>query len=66
MKNKNSSSVRSLLRSTRGANMVEYIILVGLVALLCIGGYSVFGKNANDKIHLQAKTVGDVNGVAGN
>ena len=65
MKKNNTSSLRNLVRAARGANMVEYIILVGLVALLCIGGYSLFGKNVNDRISKQAGTVGTVQVVAG-
>lgn len=57
MKNKNSSSARNFLRATRGANMVEYIILVGLVALMCIVAYGTFGKKAAAKVEEQASKV---------
>jgi pilus assembly protein Flp/PilA len=57
MKNKNSSSVRSLLRSTRGANMVEYIILVGVVALLAVTGFKLFGNSVSTTVTNQGKTV---------
>ena len=49
-----------LVRDTRGANMVEYIILVGLVALLCIVGFQQFGGQVNGKIQEQA---GKVQGI---
>ena len=63
---KSVSSLRQLVRATRGANMVEYIILVGLVALICIGGYSLFGKNVDASIKGQAGTVANsVNTAAG-
>lgn len=65
MKNKNRSSIRNFVRATRGANMVEYIILVGLVALICIGGYTVFGDKVNKSIGAQASTVSTVNTSAG-
>ncbi len=58
---KTSSLVRTLVRSTRGANMVEYIILVGVVALMCIAGYTAFGNKIRDKIGTQGKTVSEVN-----
>jgi len=62
---KNISSVRNFVRATRGANMVEYIILVGIIALLCIGGFGFFGKETNRVIGAQAKTVGTVNTIPG-
>lgn len=65
MKNKNRSSLRNFVRATRGANMVEYIILVGLVALICIGGYTLFGDKVNKAISVQSTTVGNVNTAAG-
>ena len=57
MKNKNSSSVRNFLRATRGANMVEYIILVGVVALLAVVGFKAFGSSVSGTIDAQGKTV---------
>ncbi len=33
----------SLIRDTRGANLVEYIILVGVIALVAIAGFKAFG-----------------------
>jgi pilus assembly protein Flp/PilA len=65
MKNKNRSSLSNFVRATRGANMVEYIILVGLVALICIGGYTLFGDKVNKAISVQSTTVGNVNTAAG-
>ena len=58
---KKSSAFRNFLRATRGANMVEYIILVGLVALLCVGGYGIFGKQVDKSIKEQSNSVGVVN-----
>jgi pilus assembly protein Flp/PilA len=65
MKNKKSSSVRNFVRSTRGANMVEYIILVGIVALLAIGGFGVFGDAVKERIKTQGGTVSKVNADPG-
>jgi pilus assembly protein Flp/PilA len=50
----------SLRADTRGANMVEYIILVGVVAILAMAGFKYFGKNVNNTISLQAHTVSEV------
>jgi Flp pilus assembly pilin Flp len=43
-------SVSALLRDTRGANMVEYMIIVGVVALLAIAAFTTFGSNVQSKI----------------
>ncbi len=54
------SRCTSLRADTRGANMVEYIILVGVVAILAMAGFKYFGKNVNNTISLQAHTVSEV------
>jgi len=46
-----------LARDTRGAGFVEYIILVGVVALFCIAGYTYFGGKVTDKIKAQGDLV---------
>ena len=55
---------QNLLKDTRGANLVEYIILVGVVALIAIAGFKIFGTNVTDKINEQADSVGSINGAA--
>ena len=64
MKNKNRSALRNFVRATRGANMVEYIILVGIVALIAIGGFGFFGDQVKGKIKGQGDAVTNVNGSA--
>jgi Flp pilus assembly pilin Flp len=54
----------ALVRDTRGANMVEYIIVVGLVALIAIVGFSTFGGDVKQKIEDQSKKVKDVGSSA--
>jgi Flp pilus assembly pilin Flp len=49
-----------LVQDTRGAGFVEYIILVGLVALFCIVAYQAFGTAVSDKVNQQA---GEVTGI---
>ena len=51
------NNIKSLLRDTRGAGFVEYIILVGLVALFCIVAYQAFGQTVADKVSEQAEAV---------
>lgn len=49
-----------LLDDQRGANLVEYIILVGVVALIAIGGFQIFGGKVWDKSQKQAEAVGHI------
>ena len=53
-------TIKALARDTRGAGMVEYIILVGLVALFCIGAYQTFGDAVTEKVEEQADQVGTI------
>lgn len=55
---------RNLLKDTRGANLVEYIILVGVVALIAIAGFKIFGTKVTDKVREQSDSVGAINGAA--
>jgi Flp pilus assembly pilin Flp len=55
---------KNLLKDTRGANVVEYIILVGVVALIAIAGFKVFGEKVEAKIGDQADAVSGINGAA--
>ncbi len=48
---------QQLARDTRGAGFVEYIILVGLVALCCIIAYQAFGNTVSAKVTEQADRV---------
>jgi Flp pilus assembly pilin Flp len=59
-----SHALERLLRDRRGANLVEYIILVGVVALLAIGAFKTFGGELSTKIGNQATTVQGINDSA--
>jgi len=52
--------INKFLKDTRGANMVEYIILVGVVAILAMAGFKLFGGQVQAKIQAQGNTVGSV------
>lgn len=54
--------LKKLARDERG-NMVEYIILIGVIALLCLAAFKTFGGSVKDKIEEQAGTVSSVNGL---
>ena len=38
-----------LARAERGASLVEYALLVGLIAVVCIGAVTFLGGNAQSK-----------------
>ena len=52
-----SIKIQELARDTRGAGFVEYIILVGLVALVGIACYTTFGEQIDTKVTEQADAV---------
>jgi pilus assembly protein Flp/PilA len=43
------------MSDTRGAGLVEYIVLIGLIALVAASGFEYFGG----KVHDKAETLGD-------
>jgi pilus assembly protein Flp/PilA len=49
-----------LVRDERGATLLEYIILVGVIALLAIGAFRAFGSSVSAKITEQTTTVGGI------
>ena len=60
---KPSATPTNLLRDTRGANLVEYIILVGVIALIAIAGFKTFGSRVTEKVQQQSDTIGAINGT---
>jgi Flp pilus assembly pilin Flp len=60
------STMKRLVRDNKGASLVEYIILVGIVALIAFGGFKYFGSQVTQKIHDQGGAVSNVNGALGN
>jgi len=60
MKLRMQKRTRDILRDTRGANMVEYIIIVGLVAFIAILGFQRFGGAISNKITGQSNDIGNV------
>ena len=55
--------VKQLVKDTRGANMVEYIIMVGLIAIIAMAGFRFFGTQIDQKIDQQGNTVDSVTGA---
>jgi Flp pilus assembly pilin Flp len=58
-----------LTQDDRGAGLVEYLLVLGLVALVALGGYRTFGHSADSKVEAQAECVrrldGQCNGAPG-
>jgi len=51
------SIIKRIFGDTRGANMVEYIILVGVVAILVIGAFKTFNTKVKDKVGAEGDAV---------
>ena len=49
--------VRALISCRRGAQQVEYILLVGCVVLLAILAFRKFGFQVREKVDKQTETV---------
>lgn len=56
------TTLEAIQKDTRGASFMEYVVLVGLIAVVCIGAYSVFGKAVSDKVQEFGGTVGTIPG----
>jgi pilus assembly protein Flp/PilA len=54
------NKLNHIVRDERGATLLEYIILVGVIALLAIGAFRAFGTSVSDKITEQTTTVGGI------
>jgi len=52
--------LRSLLADRKGANMVEYMIIVGVVALCALAAFSTFGSSVQQKINEEGGKVGGI------
>jgi pilus assembly protein Flp/PilA len=51
----------AMARDERGASFVEYIIIVGVVAIVGMAGFKTFGFQVRAKIDQQAVTVSAIN-----
>lgn len=55
--------IRTLVKDTRGANLVEYMILVGMVAILAMLAFKAFGGAVKTKINQEKTSVGKIQGT---
>jgi len=49
--------MQTLLRSRRGQGMVEYILIVALIALIAIVGIRIFGSKISQLFQDKANTI---------
>ena len=52
--------MKTFFKNTKGANLVEYIILVGVISLIALAGFKLFGKNVDQKVQDQAGKVSSI------
>lgn len=52
--------LNKLVRDQRGATLIEYVLLIGVVALLAVAGFKTFGSSLKSKIQEQATAVDNV------
>jgi pilus assembly protein Flp/PilA len=51
------STLRKLVRNEEGATMVEYALLVALIAVVVIGAVSLLGTGASTKLNTAAQSI---------
>jgi pilus assembly protein Flp/PilA len=47
----------TMLRDDRGATMVEYSLIVALIAIVCIAGVTALGGKINTKLNTAANSL---------
>jgi pilus assembly protein Flp/PilA len=55
------SWVRRALVSERGASLVEYALLVALIALVCVAAVGFFGDETSESFSVSASHLGSTN-----
>ncbi len=52
--------LRLLARDRRGAVITEYIIIVGLIAIIAIAAYKAFGTAITSKVQTQTQKINGI------
>jgi pilus assembly protein Flp/PilA len=52
------TAVTRFLREEDGASLVEYALLIALIAVVCIGAVTLIGNNVNSKLNSAATSLG--------
>jgi pilus assembly protein Flp/PilA len=55
--------LQNLVRDEEGASLVEYVLLVALIAVVCIVAVTMLGKSASAKFDSTAKSIGTAGGT---
>ncbi len=50
--------MRAQAKTERGASLVEYALLVALIAVVCIAAVTLLGKNASTKFSSVSSSIG--------
>jgi pilus assembly protein Flp/PilA len=50
-------SLVGLVRDEEGASLVEYVLLVALIAVVCIAAITLLGRSASDKFNTTASAI---------
>ena len=51
------STLNHWVRDEEGASLVEYVLLVALIAVVCIAAVTLLGTNARDKFQFTADKI---------
>ena len=51
------SAARRFWNDEEGATLVEYVLLVALIAAVCVGAVTLLGSNANAKLTTAANAI---------
>jgi pilus assembly protein Flp/PilA len=49
--------LRARVNDERGASLVEYALLVALIAVVCIAAVTLLGQNASSKLNTAANSI---------
>jgi pilus assembly protein Flp/PilA len=50
--------IKAHVNDERGASLVEYALLVALIAIVCIAAITLLGNNASEKFDSTAQSLG--------
>ena len=51
------NEMRRLVRDEEGASLVEYVLLVALIAVVCVAAITLLGKSASAKFTTVGNTI---------
>lgn len=51
------TAVTRFMREEDGASLVEYVLLIALIAVVCIGAITLVGSNVNAKLDAAATSL---------